>query len=183
MCTLCRVGVWLWFLVARERRHSRKQHHCFGMAQREASFILFYCNFDIWRRKTERCEKYLISGSIWVVRKGLTAQNRRKKFDMNAKRIIWAPEHTWEMRKLYNSNNLHQICAPHEIDWLNSVRRYWSMQSFRLYHVCVSLCVAWTPFLIDVQLICQNGGFRRNIGVFVGKIESSNTWTLSMDVL
>ena len=148
MCTSCRVGVCLWFLVARERRHSRKQHHCFGMAQREASFIIFYCNFDIWRRKTERCEKYLISGSIWVVRKGLTAQNRRKKFDMNAKRIIWAPEHTWEMRKLYNSNNLHQICPPHEIDCLNSARRYWSMQSFRLHQctMCVYLC-AWRGHL------------------------------------
>ena len=51
------------------------------------------------------------------------------------------------------------------------------LQTAPIHHVCVSSCVAWTPFLIDVQLICQNGGFGMNLGGFVGKIESSNTWT------
>ena len=53
------------------------------------------------------------------------------------------------------------------------------LQTTPIHHVRVSSCVAWTPFLIDVQLICQNGGFGMNLGGFVGKIESSNTWTLS----
>ena len=74
-----RVGVRLWFLVARERRHSRKQHHRFGMAQREASCILFYCNSDIWRRKTERCEKYLIFG----------LNGRKGSHSKKSKKEIW----------------------------------------------------------------------------------------------
>ena len=48
--------------------------------------------------------------------------------------------------------------------------------------MCIFVCGV-DAFLIDVQLICQNGGFGMNLGGFVGKIESSNSWTLSMDVL
>ena len=139
-----RVGVRLMFLGARERRHSRKQHHRFGRAHREASCILFDCNFDDWKNGEVWKISDIRAQTIWVVWKGLTAQNRTKKFDLNAKRIIWAPEHTsLSKKKLYNSNDLHHMVAAHEIDWLNSVRRYWSMQSFRLhqYTMCVYLRV------------------------------------------